>query len=131
MPDGAPIELAPEEIEVRLEAKEGYAAAASGAHVLVLDTRITDALRREGWAREVVNRIQRHRKDEDLAFDARIRLRYTADAELTRAIEEHADHIAGQTLAIALERGEGPADGRQETEVDGQAFAFWLDVATG
>ncbi len=131
MPDGEAIEIGPLEIEVRLEAREGYAAAASGSHVLVLDTRVTDDLRREGYAREVVNRIQRRRKDLDLPFDARIRVRYRAEPELAKAIAEQHGYIAAQTLAVALEPGE-PAEGSvQQTDVEGSPFAFSIEIAEG
>ena len=46
-------------------AREGYAAASAGGMVVVLDTRVTDELRMEGLAREVINRIQNARKTID------------------------------------------------------------------
>ncbi|MBX3270979.1 MAG: isoleucine--tRNA ligase [Sandaracinaceae bacterium] len=122
-----PIELAPDEIEIRLEAREDFAAAADRGRVVVLDTRVTDALRRAGFAREVVNRVQRARKDLDLAYDARIALRWRAEGELAEAITEHADFIAAQVLATALVAGEGEGAG-VEGDVDGAPFAFWLAV---
>ncbi|MEZ4340152.1 MAG: isoleucine--tRNA ligase [Sandaracinaceae bacterium] len=120
-----PIELASDEIEIRLEAKEDFAAASDRGRVVVLDTRITDALRRAGFAREVVNRVQRARKDADLAFDARIALRYRADGELAAAIEEHAGYISTQVLATTLEAGEGDGEG-VNGDVDGAALTFWI-----
>jgi isoleucyl-tRNA synthetase len=54
------VELGPEEIEIRLSAKEGFAAASEGGRVVVLDTTITDALKRSGLAREVVSALEVH-----------------------------------------------------------------------
>ena len=54
----------------------------------------------EGLAREVVHRIQTARKDADLDYAARIRVRYAADEELGAAIATHRDWIAGETLAV-------------------------------
>ncbi|MCB9591359.1 MAG: isoleucine--tRNA ligase [Sandaracinaceae bacterium] len=120
-----PIELASDEIEIRLEAKEDFAAASDRGRVVVLDTRITDELRRAGLAREVVNRVQRARKDADLAFEARITLRYEADGELAAAMAEHAGYISTQVLASTLEAGAGEGDGIAG-DVDGFALTFWI-----
>lgn len=125
---GGPVSLGPEEVEVRLVAKAGFAAAAAHGHVVVLDTRITDELRRAGLAREVVSRIQRSRKSLDLAYDARIRVRYEADGELAQAIAEHSDAIAKEILAIVLEPG-APGGDVQDEKVEGSDFRFGVEVA--
>jgi len=70
------------------------------------DTVLTDELRSEGRAREVVSRIQRARRDIGLEVTDRIRLRYKTDDDLLgEAIETHADFIAGEVLAVAIEAG--------------------------
>lgn len=126
-----PIELAPDEIEIRLSAKENFAAASERGRVVVLDTQITESLERAGLAREAVNRIQRARKDMDLAFEQRIALRYAASGKLAEALEEHAAKVAGEVLAETFEAGNaagGDAGGtKHETEVDGASFTFWIE----
>jgi isoleucyl-tRNA synthetase len=126
LPSG-PLRLGPEELQVRLAAKADYAAAASHGHVIVLDTRIDDALKREGMAREVVNRIQRARKTLDLAHEARIKLRYQADAELTAALTEHAEYVKAETLAVELTAAESGEGELNETDIDGAALKFWVE----
>ena len=122
--DGA-VTLARDEVEVRLEAKEGWAAAGEGGRVVVLDTRITDALKRRGLAREVVNRVQQARKAMDLPYEARIRLTWEAEGDLAEAIREHAGYIAGETLATSVEGG--PLRGeRHDTDVDGAELRFGI-----
>ena len=118
LPDG-PIELTPEEVDVRLSAREDFAAASGGGQVVVVDTRIDDDLRREGFAREVINRIQRVRKSMDLPYEARIEVSWQADGEVARAIDEHRERIAGETLATRLVSGAGDGDTVEETEIDG------------
>ncbi|MBP7681321.1 MAG: isoleucine--tRNA ligase, partial [Deltaproteobacteria bacterium] len=122
--DGEAVTLEASELEVRLRAKEGFAAASGGGHVVLIDTQITDALRREGLAREVVNRIQRVRKDRDLAYDARIDVTYsTDDADLEQALAEHAEGIARETLATRFVAGQvEPGDAKVECDVDGVAL---------
>lgn len=124
---GELVTLGPDEVEVRLRAKEHFAAAASGGHVVVMDTRITDELRRDGLAREAVNRIQRARKALDLPYEARIRVTWQADGELADAIREHAERIARETLAVEI--GPGDAGAENATDVDGAALSFRIVVA--
>jgi len=115
------LRLTHDEVEIRLKARDGFAAASEGGKVIVLDTRIDEALRREGLAREVVNRLQNARKKKDLPYEARIEVTYAAGGELADAIEAHKDAIAGETLAQRLEAGEAS---EHETEVEGFALAF-------
>jgi len=126
LPDTQPVLLERDDVEVRLRAREGYAAAGSGGRVVVLDTRITPELRLEGLAREVVNRIQTARKKLDLPYEARIRVRYRAEGDLAEAVAAHAEHIAGETLATTLEPGE-PAGESFEEDVEGHAFVFGIE----
>jgi isoleucyl-tRNA synthetase len=110
------------EIEIRLSAKPGFAAASDRGSVVVLDTTITDALRQKGLARELVSKIQAVRKELDLAFEARIRVRYAAEGALAAAIDAHRDYIAGEVLASELAPGEVTEP--REIEVEGQTFRF-------
>ncbi len=122
-----PVELTADEVEVRLAAHEDFAAASGGGQVVVLDTRLDDSLRREGLAREVINRIQRARKAMDLPYEARIEVSWTAGGELAGAIEEHATRIASETLASSFERAQA-ASSEHDTEVEGNELGLELRV---
>jgi isoleucyl-tRNA synthetase len=128
LPNG-PIELTPDEVEVRLSAREDFAAASGLGQVVVLDTRVDDSLRREGLAREVINRIQRARKAMDLAYEARIEVSWSADGDLADAIEEHASRIAAETLASSFSRGGAGTSGEHDTEIDEQPLALAIAQA--
>ncbi len=97
--DGQTIDLTGQQLDVRLAAKEGFAAADGRGAVVVLDATITDELEREGLARELINRIQTIRKELDLPFEARIRVRVGAGGKAARAAVEHGETIAAETLA--------------------------------
>ncbi len=114
--DGDPITLGPDELEVRLAAKDGFAAEGGRVGVIVLDTEVTPELEREGWGREVVNRIQTMRKDLDLAYVDRISIAIDGPTALTDALAEHRDAIAGETLAVDIAFGPAP-DGAEAREV--------------
>ena len=127
LPNG-PIELTPSEVEVRLSARDDFAAASGSGQVVVLDTRVDDSLRREGMAREVISRIQRARKTMDLAYEARIEVTWNAEGELAEAIEEHAARIAGETLATGFVRAAAAAS-EHDTEIDGAPLALSINAA--
>jgi len=88
-----------EEVEIGYQGKEGCDASSEGGVVVVLDTAITDALRREGYARDVVRYIQDLRKEADYQVDDRIKVNISADGELKDAVEEYRDYVAQETLA--------------------------------
>ncbi len=125
--EGGDVELGEGDVQARLHAKEGFAAASEGGHVVVLDTNITDDLRRAMLAREVVSRVQKARKEADLAFDDRIHLCWECEGELADAIAEHGETIAGETLASQMERGEGEGE-TVETEVEGTPLKLSIRV---
>jgi isoleucyl-tRNA synthetase len=97
--------------EVAPFSKTGGLGDVCGALAGALDTRIDDALAREGQLREIVNRVQNLRKSGGLAVSDRIRLRWSG-GELTRAmIAEFGDRLAEETLAVDLvESGEGDGE---------------------
>ena len=116
------------EINVFREAKDGTDTVSDRFISIELDCRLDDDLLREGLAREVVNRVQRARKERGFVVSDRIRLVYEGDEGIVRAIAAHRDYIAGETLALALEPG-AVADGATESAIDGKRLAFSLEVA--
>jgi isoleucyl-tRNA synthetase len=85
-----------------------------GAPEVKLDTEITEALKMEGLAREVVRAVQDRRKKIGLNVEDRIDTRYDADGMLVRALEKHADYIKTETLSVTLAPGrEDGFDGEQ------------------
>ncbi len=104
---GETVELAAEDVEVRLVEREGTATQGDRELLVALETELTPELVAEGWAREVVHRIQAARKAADLDYADRIRVRFGADDELAAAIAEHREWIAHETLAVELASADG------------------------
>ncbi len=77
---------------------------AFGAPQVELDTEITEELKLEGLARELVRIIQDRRKKLGLNVEDRIDTRYDADGMILRAIDRHCDYIKTETLSTTLER---------------------------
>lgn len=93
-----------------------------------LDLELTDELRREGFAREVIRYVQAARKDAGLNVDDRINLSLTtSDADLKTAIAEHADTIAAETLAETL--AEATYDYDTAVKVEGVELRLSLEKA--
>jgi isoleucyl-tRNA synthetase len=122
----APVSLSSEELEVRLVEREGIAAQGDRELLVALDTELTPELVAEGLAREVVNRVQTARKEADLDYADRIRVRYRAGGDLAAAIDAHRDWIAGETLATELESTEDATDLRPAA-IEDHDFAFAID----
>jgi isoleucyl-tRNA synthetase len=102
------LDILPEEVEVRLQAKAGYSVASEGAYLAALVTELTPELIAEGLAREFVRRVQDLRKTADLDISDRINLYYSATPILQKAIEEFKEYITVETLSISMTKGEPP-----------------------
>ncbi len=117
--EGETLELSGDEVDVRLTAKEGFAAAQGNNMVVVVSTEITDELRREGLVREFIRCVQDIRKEQDLAYDARIAVSlHTTDDELASVIEEYRDFIAGETLADTIACTPASPEGAKAAKIE-------------
>jgi isoleucyl-tRNA synthetase len=116
--EGQSLELTPDEVEVRVEAHEGFSAVAEGAYLAALVTDLDEALELEGLAREFVRRVQDLRKQADLNVDDAIRVDYKATDRLARAIQAHQEYIITETLATTLDESKDPQ------KITGSAYNF-------
>jgi isoleucyl-tRNA synthetase len=99
---------------------------------VALDARLTEPLRREGMARDVVRHVQDLRKSANLEMEDRIALYLgTDDAELRAAIDAHRDTIASETLTKEWsDRPLGAGAHRAEVKVDGKPLTIELRKVT-
>ena len=103
---GETIEFAPEDVLVESSSAEGYACAEEGGYLVGLDTSLTEALEREGLARELVRTVQEARKQAGLDVSDRITLRIEGTPEVAAALDAHREYVMEETLAT----GWGEAD---------------------
>jgi isoleucyl-tRNA synthetase len=108
--DGTDYDIVSDEVDVKAQAKEGFAVAEEGAYVAALVTDLTPELVQEGLAREFVRRVQDLRKTADLDVADRIELFVEASAGLRSAIEAHKDYITAETLTSNLVFASPPKD---------------------
>lgn len=103
---------------------EGMAVEANSHFTVALDLTVTDELKRACIARELVNRIQNRRKDEDYAITDKIEVTlYSSSDVFKKAVEENLSYIMGETQAINL-IWTSSDEGLNSNEADGEAFAF-------
>ncbi|MFL5807060.1 MAG: isoleucine--tRNA ligase [Roseiflexaceae bacterium] len=112
--DGA-VALAPAELLVESAPLEGYGVAQEGGLQVALDTRLDDALRREGLARDLVRAVQEARKAAGLALSDRITLYLAGNGDLGGALDEWGDYVRSETLAEDLLLGASPPGVYSET----------------
>jgi isoleucyl-tRNA synthetase len=106
--NGETYDVLPEEVEVKAQAKEGFAVAEDDPYVAALVTDLTPELVQEGLAREFVRRVQDLRKSAELDVADRIELFVEASAGLRSALEAHKDYITAETLTSNLVFGSPP-----------------------
>ena len=96
---GDTITFEPEDVLVESTSAEGYACAEEGGYLVGLDTSLTEALEREGLARELVRTVQDARKQAGLDVSDRITLRIEGTPETAAALDAHRGYVMDETLA--------------------------------
>jgi isoleucyl-tRNA synthetase len=110
--DGQPVGLTLDELLVETGPLEGYAAAQEGHLQVALDTALTEELRREGAARDLVRAVQEARKQAGLAVSERVVLYLPALDELDPLLAEWGAYLCAETLCARLERAAPPEHAR-------------------
>ena len=100
--DGALLDVAVEDFDITSEDMPGWLVASEGKLTVALDITVTDELRKEGVARELVNRIQNIRKESGLEVTDKISVEIEAKELVEGAVAEFGDYIGSQTLAVSV-----------------------------
>lgn len=122
--DGQTVEIVREDVEIVSEDIPGWTVANDGALTVALDLEITEELKNEGMAREIVKRIQAYRKSSGFEITDHIHVVLSHDDNLQKAVEAYHDYICSQVLADKLEFG-APESGE---ELDFEDFKISVDV---
>ena len=112
----AVIELA--DVEIFSEDVPGWTVANEGALTVALDVEVTDELRREGVAREIVKKVQAIRKDSGFEITDRISVVLSSSEVSDAAVEQFREYICNQVLADSLEVNAALSEG-DDIELDG------------
>ena len=114
------VSILPEEVTVETVAREGFHVEAGNGRSVALDTVITDDLKMEGFARELVNKIQATRKEAGFEISDRIRTVLAGGPESMRALAAHREYLMGETLSLSLAQGEPDGEYIKEWDVNGE-----------
>ena len=100
----------------------GWLVATEGQLTIALDIQISEELKREGVARELINRIQNLRKDSGFEVTDKIGVAIFADGaaydDIAAALEGYKDYVAAQTLALSVTLGKDAPEGAADVEWD-------------
>mgnify|MGYP000519791012 FL=1 len=122
--DGQTVKIVREDVEIVSEDIPGWTVANDGALTVALDLEITEELKNEGMAREIVKRIQAYRKSSGFEITDHIHVVLSHDDNLQKAVEAYHDYICSQVLADKLEFG-APESGE---ELDFEDFKISVDI---
>lgn len=100
--NGKNITLERTDVEITSQDIEGWLVANDGALTVALDVTITEELRKEGIARELINRIQNLRKDSGFEVTDRIDVTFQKDENIVKAVEANLAYIKSETLTNEL-----------------------------
>src|SRR5438067_1236094 len=123
-------EFRPEDVTVTREVASEWLVEADGPYVVALDPQLTDDLVQEGLAREVVNRVQRLRKEAGYEYTTRIELSIAGAEDVVAATRAFQGFVEGETLARRMVLGAGAAldepDLQREVDIEGRPVTIAL-----
>jgi isoleucyl-tRNA synthetase len=121
--DGEQLTLTRDDFEISSEDMPGFLVANEGTLTVALDITVTDELRREGVARELINRIQNLRKDSGLEVTDKISVSIQSLPFIEESLAEQADYIASQVLAREVKTAsQATGEFTQQAEIDEQTI---------
>jgi isoleucyl-tRNA synthetase len=118
--NGADEDISSELVEVVTASPAGLAVITDKQVTVALDTNLTEDLLDEGFAREVVNKVQNMRKDADFHVSDRIVIGFSASPRLARAIESFRSYIMNETLALDMTLLTGDWEHRSTWTINGE-----------
>ncbi|MCB2380130.1 isoleucine--tRNA ligase [Hymenobacter sp. BT635] len=126
--EGETYTLAPDDVEIRTDDLPGWLVATDGPLTVALDVTLTEELRQEGVARELVNRLQNLRKDNGLEVQDKIRVTLGQQPELEAAVQSFGAYIREEIQALALDFAP-EISGGSVLEFDEYSVPVQLEVA--
>ena len=112
--DGEAIEISLQDVEILTQDIPGWLVSTIGQLTVALDIKITDDLKDEGVARELINRIQNIRKEKQFDVTDKINIIIEKNSELQSAVEKNYNYICSETLANSLTFTSGNDAGRMQ-----------------
>ena len=122
--NGTTITLEPDEIQLQTKSSANYVTLDNNGYLVGLNTEITEELRLEGMARDIIRQVQELRKVADFEMSDRIHLFYEANASIQTALDTHRDYIKTETLALDIVVGIPAEAETAEAKIGGEKLMF-------
>ena len=119
------IDLVPEDVAVHIQPREGFVFESMKDMFVALDTALTPELIREGYARELVNKIQFSPKEQGFEIMDRIMVEWIGDDEIKAALDAHGEFIQSETLCDELSEA-ASTEGLVEYDINGKQV--WMRI---
>ncbi|MFQ6095227.1 MAG: isoleucine--tRNA ligase [Candidatus Bathyarchaeia archaeon] len=125
--EGRVVRILPDDVEISMAPKEGYSVAEEEGITLGVNIVLTEELKKEGFARDIVRRIQNQRKQATFNIADEIETYYEAGPKVVEVFTDYGDYIAAETLSTAIHNAK-PPEGAHVTvyEIDGEAITIGL-----
>ena len=125
--EGEEIILSQEDLEISTQDIPGWLVASEDELTVALDITITEELKKEGLARDMVNRIQNLRKEKGLDVQDKINVTFdTTDQLMLQAIEEHKEYIQRETQTLSM--ASDSKNEKDQLDIDGIPLAVSIQV---
>jgi len=118
--EGRTFKLTEEDIIISIKDREGYVFESSNEIYVALDTNLTPELIKEGFARELVNKIQFTRKDSKFDIMDKIKVFFSADEEIRQVFKQFTEYIKAETLTESIHLVEIPEKDMAEWDINGK-----------
>jgi len=125
--EGETINLLPEEVSISIIPREGYVFANAKDLFVALDTKLTNELLNEGYARELINKIQFTRKEMNLDILDNIIVTLVAPKDIVQAVQIHRNYILSETLGKELILLDKPTANMQCLDINGHKIHLGIE----
>jgi isoleucyl-tRNA synthetase len=124
-----PVVITRDDIEIHSEEIKGWLVESENGLTVAIDTTLTEDLIQEGLAREVINRIQRMRKDAGFEVVDRIKVYYRATEKVAEAVDKFGNAIKAETLALDLSHEFSPGEYTAQWDINGETCEIGVERA--
>ena len=125
--DGTSVELTKDDLLIEMTQKEGYVSQEDNKLIVVLDTNLTEELIEEGFAAELVSKIQTMRKEADFQVTDHIRVSLNGNEKLSGIAERNCESISGKVLADEFTSGKNFKVSK-EWDINGEKVTISVEV---
>jgi isoleucyl-tRNA synthetase len=118
------VDLAPEDVIIEKAGQGSWEVAEGNGFLVAICAALNEDLIREGLVRDLVRHVQNLRKQIGLEVSDRIRIEFSAGDPLAAAVLAHSDYLAGETLALEIEKREAPIPGAHQVKLGDTTLAI-------